>query len=318
MNEQPVVSIVVSTRNSAQTLGTCLESIRLQTYAHIELIVVDNDSSDKTTEIAQRYTDKVFQRGPERSAQRNLALMEIAVGAIGGYIDSDMVLGPTVVSSTVEALGQQYVAAFIEERVLAAGLYGAVRRFERAAYTATTIDAVRFFQLSAFRSVGGFDETLPPGPEDWDLSLALGELGAFVTCPAIPFGREASPWPLAQELIAKGLRPDSPSVIYHDESRNSFRATVRKKAYYLDGLEAYKRKWKDNDIVANEQLSAFHRLVGVFVGANYRLHTLRNPHLYATFLFWKLLLAAHYAISNWVVRLPGRGGDGRTRRTKNP
>lgn len=306
MNNQRLVSIVVSTRNSAETIEDCLESIRLQTYGHIELIVVDNFSSDKTVEIAKRYTHRVFQVGPERSTQRNFALMKIASGEIGGYVDSDMILGPTVVAATVEALGGQHIAAFVEERVLASGWYGAVRRFERAAYTSTTIDAVRFFWLSAFRSVGGFDEALPPGPEDWDLNLALSELGTFVTCPASPFDGEVGAWSLAQGLREKGLTPDSASAIYHDESRNSFWLTIRKKTYYMDGLDAYKSKWRHNDLVANEQMSVFHRLVGLFIAPQYRLQTLKKPHLYATFLFWKFLLAVHFAASTWRVRKRGR------------
>ena len=165
--------------------------------------------------------------------------------------------------------------------------------------------------MSAFRSVGGFDEALPPGPEDWDLSLALSELGTLVTCPALPFAGELGAWPLMQELTRKGSSPDSAAVIYHDESRNSFWMTIRKKVYYLDGLEAYRRKWKHNEIVTNEQLSAFYRLVGLFITPKNRLQTLKQPHLYATFLFWKFLLAARFALDRCQARLPRRSRDGR-------
>lgn len=68
---QPLVSVIVPTYNSEKFIGACLESIKNQMYTNIELIVVDNNSTDKTKEIAWRYTDKVFNKGPERSAQRN-------------------------------------------------------------------------------------------------------------------------------------------------------------------------------------------------------------------------------------------------------
>lgn len=49
----PLVSIIIPTRNSAQFLGACLTSIINQTYKNIEMIVVDNNSTDKTKEIAK-------------------------------------------------------------------------------------------------------------------------------------------------------------------------------------------------------------------------------------------------------------------------
>ena len=67
----PVVSIIVTTRNEEKKIGACLESILQQSMLPLEMIVVDNFSEDKTTVIAQEYGAKVFQLGPERSAQRN-------------------------------------------------------------------------------------------------------------------------------------------------------------------------------------------------------------------------------------------------------
>ena len=71
---QPLVSIIVPTYNSEKFLEGCLESIQKQTYSHIELIVVDNNSKDNTKEIARKYTEKVFNQGPERSAQVNFGV----------------------------------------------------------------------------------------------------------------------------------------------------------------------------------------------------------------------------------------------------
>ena len=69
--DNPLVSVIITTKNSSRTLETCLKSIKDQTYKNIELIVIDNNSIDNTKEIAKKYTNKVFNYGPERSAQRN-------------------------------------------------------------------------------------------------------------------------------------------------------------------------------------------------------------------------------------------------------
>jgi glycosyltransferase involved in cell wall biosynthesis len=57
-----LVSIIIPTKNSARTIQACLESCKDQTYQNIEIIVVDNFSTDGTFEIAKKYTDNVFQQ----------------------------------------------------------------------------------------------------------------------------------------------------------------------------------------------------------------------------------------------------------------
>src|SRR3989344_3215998 len=83
-----LVSIVITTRNSASTIGELLKSIKVQDYSRIEIIVVDNKSSDGTGEIAAQYTKKVFDKGPERSAQRNFGARK-AKGQYLFFLDSD-------------------------------------------------------------------------------------------------------------------------------------------------------------------------------------------------------------------------------------
>ena len=70
------VSLIVPARNSARTLAACLESCRTQTHSDVEVIVVDNSSTDGTVEIAQALADLTFDQKPERSAQRNRGAAE--------------------------------------------------------------------------------------------------------------------------------------------------------------------------------------------------------------------------------------------------
>ena len=56
MTEQhPTVSVVVPVKDSIRTIEACLRSIRAQTWPSVELVVIDNFSTDGTWEIVQKY-----------------------------------------------------------------------------------------------------------------------------------------------------------------------------------------------------------------------------------------------------------------------
>ena len=99
----PLVSVIVTTYNNQATLDACLASVAAQDYPLVELIVVDNNSTDDTKVIARRYTSKVFNQGPERSAQRNFGV-DTARGTYVVIIDSDMELTPSVLSACVNQM----------------------------------------------------------------------------------------------------------------------------------------------------------------------------------------------------------------------
>jgi glycosyltransferase involved in cell wall biosynthesis len=214
-NSGPLVSVVVTTRNSARTLETCLKSIRAQTYSPIELIVVDNHSGDVTRAIAGRYADQVTTVGPERSVQRN-AGARLATGAYFLFIDADMALDPGVVSDGVGLLrAGSMPAAIIPEQSVGVGFWTRCRTLERSCYTGDDhIEAARLYRRDVFTNAGGFDPDIT-GAEDWDLS----------------------------RRVARGARlPRTDAVIRHDEGRTRVSVVYAKRRYYAPGYLRYLRK----------------------------------------------------------------------------
>ncbi len=51
----PLISVIIPTHNNAETIGVALDSMRAQTYPNIEVIVVDDNSTDSTAEVVQTY-----------------------------------------------------------------------------------------------------------------------------------------------------------------------------------------------------------------------------------------------------------------------
>lgn len=166
---KPLVSIVIPTCNSSKTIEQCLESIRNQTYSHIEIIIADNKSSDSTRRIARCFTRKIYVKGPERAAQLNFGIRK----ARGKYIyrvDSDFVVEPDVVRQCIDLCERKHLDGVAVHNTSADGLgfWADVRKLERNTYVDDTlIVAVRFFTKKAWAAVGGLDETLY-GPEDYD------------------------------------------------------------------------------------------------------------------------------------------------------
>jgi len=180
MEDKLLVSVVVPTKNSENTLLRCLQSIKNQTYNEIEIIIVDNASTDKTREIAERF-GKVYVKGPERSAQRNFGARK-ASGDYVLFVDSDMELTPNVVEQCLtKVLAEQGSAITVPEISVGEGFWAKCKALEKSCYMEDkAIEAPRFFEKRVFWEIGGYDEEMT-GPEDWDLFLRIRKMGYDVS-----------------------------------------------------------------------------------------------------------------------------------------
>lgn len=210
------VSVIIPTKNEEKNIGRCLKSIKNQELKDIEMIVVDNNSSDKTCEIAQKFGAKVFKAGPERDAQRNFGAKKSTANILL-FVDADMELEKEVANQAVETLKNDrgLVALIVPEDTAGQNYWARVIALERRCYlNEPLIEAPRIFTKEAFLKVAGFDEKLVAG-EDWDLKNRISKLGKI--------GR----------IKAK---------IIHHEDLLSLTSHLKKKYYYAKNIHLYWQK----------------------------------------------------------------------------
>lgn len=210
-----LISVIITTKNEEATIKKLILSIRKQSYKNYEIILVDNNSLDETSTIARKMGIRVYNYGPERSAQRNYG-SKLSKGKHFLFLDADMELTKNVISECIKSVRNdpKIGAVVILEESKAESFWEKVKAFERSFYNLREDKityAARFFPKKVFKQIQGYDETLT-GPEDWDLTDDIVHMGYKIG-------------------IVK-------SPIYHHEKISSVFTLARKKFYY--GLRSYK------------------------------------------------------------------------------
>ncbi len=101
-----LVSLVIPTYNYGRYIKRAITSCLDQTYRHVEVLVIDDGSTDNTRELVSQYDGRVhylYQENRGVSAARNKGL-ERATGEYIAFLDADDYLLPDSVSSRVEIL----------------------------------------------------------------------------------------------------------------------------------------------------------------------------------------------------------------------
>src|SRR2546427_6476527 len=94
--KKSLISCIIPAFNGARYLREAVESILAQTYRPIEVIVVDDGSTDNTAEVVRNYRDqvrRVWQPNGGPSAARNQGV-SAAQGAFVAFLDQDDVWHP--------------------------------------------------------------------------------------------------------------------------------------------------------------------------------------------------------------------------------
>lgn len=113
--DYPLISIIVPVYNTKEYLHRCVQSLRNQTYPQIEILLVDDGSTDQTGALCDRlakkdYRIRVFhKKNGGSSSARNMGITE-ARGEYLGFVDSDDYVEPDMYEKLYAAIEQYGVS----------------------------------------------------------------------------------------------------------------------------------------------------------------------------------------------------------------
>lgn len=104
---QPLVTIVIPNHNYARFLGAAIESALDQSYPHVEVVVVDDGSTDQSRSVIAGFGKRIRAVLQENGGQNaaNLAGWQAAKGDVIIFLDADDALRPDAVERVVAAIG---------------------------------------------------------------------------------------------------------------------------------------------------------------------------------------------------------------------
>lgn len=181
-SEHEVVSVIIPCYNHAHFLGEAIASVINQTYPHIEIIVVDDGSTDDTAQISRAHPNIRYIRQENQgvSRARNTGLLH-SRGNYLLFLDADDRLLPDAIEVSVRALASRIDCAFVFGPYVSFGTSQGLRKLPHdQAYNYQELlkrniignPGSALYNRWVFSHVGGFDETNGPAA-DYDLALQI-------------------------------------------------------------------------------------------------------------------------------------------------
>jgi len=181
----PRISVLMPCFNHGTFIGEAIQSVLDQTVSDAEIIVVDDGSTDPATvqlleELRTPRTSVFRTANRGLPAARNYAARH-ASGGVFCALDADDRLAPTWFERALEVLDTQRDVAFVSHWLETFGdehwKWTPVSCELPALLARNTVNGAALVRRTAFEAVGGYDESMREGCEDWDFWLRLVERG---------------------------------------------------------------------------------------------------------------------------------------------
>lgn len=196
----PLVSVVIPCYNQGRYLSTAVDSVLAQTHKDVEVIIVDDGSTDDTERVAARYASDSRVRYVRQTNRGPSAARNAGVAACGGeyvnFLDADDILYPEKLQMQLDVLIQDSRLAFVycdishidQNGSDIAGKRDLSISQSRRMLSGDIFDSLfvggyfpphaPLLRVDIFKKIGGFDESLR-GCCDWDLWLRIAADGNY-------------------------------------------------------------------------------------------------------------------------------------------
>lgn len=281
----PTVSILIPTFNRAHYLGDAIVSATKQTFTDIEIIVVDDGSTDSTRQVVERIGDPrlrlvnhEYNRGiPET---RNTALAA-AKGHYVAWLDSDDISRPTRIQEQLEFLVNNASVAMLGSAAGKISMDGTMRKGIRMPPLSTDMIAAWLLFRSAFQqsSIMGRTDVLKRYPynsdyqvcEDVDMFVRIQRNHALANLPAILIDRRLHPEQTVRQrrneillkreaIIAPTLRDLGMDATPDELKRHALLGLANLSDLNVDNnFLAWVENWLDRLLEANRRTNIFEK-----------------------------------------------------------
>lgn len=196
---KPLVSVVIPTYNRARYIAETIDSVLAQTYDNVEIIVIDDGSTDNTAEVVAPFLDRIRyiqQVNSERGAARNHGL-RLATGKYIAFLDSDDLWLPRKAEQGVAFLeANPHVGLIYTDAIQIDGEGRQTRKLHARGpsghVTAKLLErnfvgiATQLARTSIVRDVDGFrEERELSGSEDWEMWVRMSLMTEFAYLPEV-------------------------------------------------------------------------------------------------------------------------------------
>ena len=180
--EEFFVIVIIPVYNWERFLAEAIQSVQRQNHHLLEIIVVDDGSTDKTAEVAAQFQDRiryVYQPNQGAPAARNTGL-KIASGDIIGFLDADDLWTENKLELQLPRLVDNPsidIVLSYQKRLRLTAYIDDIPQFEEFEEPQINLSlGSGIFRKSIFKKVGLFDENLYHC-DDWDWFMRARELG---------------------------------------------------------------------------------------------------------------------------------------------
>jgi glycosyltransferase involved in cell wall biosynthesis len=218
------VTVAISLYNYADYIIDCLDSVARQSLTPLDLVIVDDCSTDKSVELANDWQLRNSSRFGRSTLLRHTTNQGLAAARNAGWehalsdyvfvLDADNVLYPRcleALSAALDNCSASFAYCYLEKFGEVSMLQNTKVWDPNTLHRSNTIDAMVLHRRSTLAEVGGYSTDMPAmGWEDYDLWFKIAEIGAWGV--------------LVPEILAR-YRVHSTSMLHQTTNPNAHKLT---------------------------------------------------------------------------------------------